>query len=283
MELMSYAARISNPAPAAKDERLIILSEFSLLHGNVLIIGGGLGHREALVLKRMGFTGSSDSTLVCIDPHPPDELKLSFPMSSVIHAPFVFDPSLSVLNAYSFDCVLCLGASRYLDDPHHFFNEVFCKLPHGSIAIIDYLNIGPCKHEVNKCLRKELLDSYLRSPSQMWSLIDDLVSLSIAIGKQSYGLVSLQSNSSIFPSSSLTLPVHKILYDFFFPFWYRKGSSRETCTALLIWSVLCVSPPGITCQTIAEVYYSADMHPLEIIQPVDSNTVTVYAQKVKHL
>ena len=281
MELMAYAASVSDQhkSKPQKDESLLSMASIDLTRAeNILIIGGGGGPRESILLKRLKLDVNTLASVICIDPQFPGRIRQEYPSCKLVHVPRLLHQAIDLVSESVYDCVICLGASRYFKNPSSLLSNVFRRIPHGGIAIIDYLSIGPVKYAVNQQIRSELVKAYLLSPDNMWSLINDLTSLAIAVGRCSKELVSITSNSTLFAHSG-DFPLQQLLYDYFLPCWYREGASHELCKALLIWSILCNSPPGMTPSSLARWHSSMSMDPIEIISPRSSNTITVLSRR----
>jgi hypothetical protein len=281
MELMAFASEVSerNKNKPEKDEALLSLTGLCPIQANnILIIGGGAGVREGMLLKRLQLHPKGSGTITCVDPHYPERIKGFFPSRDLLHIPAPIEQAIGLITEKAYDCIVCLGASRYLENPDHLLGAIFSGIPAGAIAIVDYLRIGSLKYAVNMEIRAQLQAAYNKSPSAMWELIDDLVGISIAIGKGLQGADSVEVRSNLFTKSG-KMHVHQVLYDDLLPFWYRKGASRDLCKTLLIWNVLCTSPPGISASTVALSHSSMSMRPIEVLSPEESNTITILSKK----
>jgi hypothetical protein len=206
-----------------------------------IVLGGAKAAIEQSVLQDVGF---ANGEIVCIDRVPPVASEF-LGGNSLVWLDGLFPDTVGEDRVPSADVLVCLAASRYFLDPFDTYQRLVRHLRPGSLVVIDFLHQPVIRQAALAALRDWVFVEWGRDRDSAMSSLRDLARLSVAVGN---GLVrsdvDLESSAPALGLHPGSYSAQRVLYEVFFPFWFKPGATEDDALRQMVWQLLYRSMDG---------------------------------------
>jgi len=141
-----------------------------------------------------------------------------------------------------FDLLFCLSTSRYFDCAVERYSEINRLLIPGALMVIDFYELPIVRQLVTQAMRQWILGTWSYDQSRVLKVLEEIAIISKSLADELRGIdIDLDTKVSNLMINSGKGDLQKILYETFFPFWYRAGVPISEVVTQLVRLFLCRS------------------------------------------
>lgn len=241
-DLMEWVSRTDSTQPDIEKHQPIIdrITELGLsVTGSpsdiALVLGGAATEIEQLVLASLGFEAG---TVICVDRVPP-RTSAWLTEASLDWRCGYFPEDIQGRDLPPLDVVVSLAASRFFPDPYATYRQLLeCAKP-GGLVIIDFLDQPVIRRGALQALGGWAKERWAVNQAEVLAVLREIARLSITLGPRLSNLAFHVSESVA--SVGLRPGLHSgqnMIYEMFFPFWYRPDATEDEVMRLIGWQLL---------------------------------------------
>jgi len=223
-----------------------------------IVLGGAKAAIEQSVLREVGL---ANGEIVCIDRVPPVASEF-LGANSLVWLDGLFPETVGLERVPSADVLVCLAASRLFPDAFDTYGRLVRHLRPGSLVVIDFLHQPVIRQAALAALRDWVFVEWERDRDSAMSSLRDLARLSVSLGKSLVGSdVDFTSSAPALGLHAGTYSAQRVLYEVFFPFWFKPGATEDDALRQMVWQLLYRSMDG----TEERVRAFAKTHAVDIL------------------
>ncbi len=236
-----------------------------------IVLGGAKAGIEQSVLQDVGF---ANGEIVCIDRVPP--LASEFLGSnSLVWLDGLFPDTVDEDRVPSADVLVCLAASRFFPDAFDTYRRLVRHLRPGSLVVIDFLHQPVIRQAALAALRDWVFVEWGRDRDLAMASLRDLSRLSVSVGNGLVGsVVDLESSAPALGLHPGSYSSQRVLYEVFFPFWFKSGATEDDALRQMVWQLLYRSMNG-TEERVRAFADSCDMEVVGVLALTPDTNVLV--------
>jgi hypothetical protein len=206
-----------------------------------IVLGGAKAVIEQSILRDVGF---SHGEIVCIDRVAPVESEF-LGANSIVWLDGLFPDTIGEEQIPPAEVLVCLAASRLFSDAFDTYRRLIRQLRPGSLVVIDFLHQPLIRQAAISALRDWVFAEWSRDSAAALASLKDLARLSVSVGTALQGSeVGLESSAPELGIHPGTYSAQRVLYEVFFPFWFKPGANEDDALRQMVWQLLYRSMDG---------------------------------------